>query len=65
MEIVYGLILMNDPEMNDEMREEDENLADETSEYKTFSAMDLNKAVAILFVLGIYLIIFLKILILE
>jgi hypothetical protein len=56
---------MNDSEMNEEMREEEENQTDEPSEYKTFSALDLNKAVAVLFVLGIYLIIFLKILILD
>lgn len=44
--------------------EEDEN-QNEAPEYKPFSANNLNRILAILFVLGIYLIIFLKILVLE
>ena len=46
------------------MIEEDENQI-ETSEPKPFSGQNLNRILAILFVLGIYLIIFLKILVLE
>lgn len=49
------------------MIEEDENPveASEASEPKPFSGHNLNRIVAILFVLAIYLIIFLKILVLE
>jgi hypothetical protein len=46
------------------MIDEEEN-QDETTEYKTSSWQNLNRVVAILFVLGLYLIIFLKILVLE
>jgi hypothetical protein len=44
--------------------EEDEN-QNEAPEHKPFSANNLNRILAILFVLGIYLIIFLKILVLD
>jgi hypothetical protein len=46
------------------MTEEEENQI-ETSEPKPFSGHNLNRILAILFVLGIHLIIFLKILVLE
>ena len=55
--------------MNDEadtrMNDEEEQHYEETSEKKSFSAIALNRIVAILFVLGLYLIIFLKMLVLE
>jgi hypothetical protein len=44
---------------------EEEDYQNETSGQKSFSGLTLNRIVAILFVLGIYLIIFLKILVLE
>jgi hypothetical protein len=44
---------------------DEEESQDEQVEEKPFSGQNLNRIVAILFVLGIYLIIFLKILILE
>ena len=49
------------------MTDEEENIIEssEPSEPKPFSGQNLNRIVAILFVLGIYLIIFLKILVLE
>ena len=49
------------------MTEEEENPIEmsEASEPKPFSGHNLNRIVAILFVVGIYLIIFLKILVLE
>lgn len=47
------------------MTDEEENQNDEQQEYKPFSGIALNRLVAILFVLGVYLIIFLKILVLE
>jgi hypothetical protein len=46
------------------MNEEEENQQSE-SQYKPFSVRNLNRIVAILFVLGIYAIIFLKILFLD
>jgi hypothetical protein len=46
------------------MMDEDENLNEQT-EHKAFSWEGVNRVVAILFVLGLYLIIFLKILVLE
>ena len=47
------------------MTDEEENQNEEPQENNTFSGIALNRALAILFVLGIYLIIFLKILVLE
>ncbi len=47
------------------MTEEEEENQFEVGERKTFSFESLNRIVAILFVLGIYLIIFLKILVLK
>ncbi|MGC1241303.1 MAG: hypothetical protein WA874_06935 [Chryseosolibacter sp.] len=46
------------------MTEEEEN-ENEVPEYKPFSANNLNRILAILFVVGIYVIIFLKILVLD
>ncbi len=46
------------------MTEETEN-GNEEKDYKPFTDKSLNKAVAILFVLAIYVVIFLKILFLE
>lgn len=46
------------------MIDEEEN-QNEATEHKTFSWESLNRVVAILFVLGLYLIIFLKILVLD
>ena len=46
------------------MMEEEENLQDE-NEHKPFTDKSLNKALAILVVLAIYLVIFLKILFIE
>ena len=46
------------------MIDEEENQS-EAEETKSFSGLALNRIVTILFVLGIYLIIFLKILVLE
>jgi len=46
------------------MTDEEEDL-NEAAEPKPFNGNNLNRIVAILFVLGIYLIIFLKILVLE
>lgn len=46
------------------MTDEDQN-HEEVSEYGSFSFKKLNRILAILFVLGIYAIIFLKILVLE
>lgn len=45
--------------------EEDDDNQNEAPEYKPFSANNLNRILAILFVLGIYMIIFLKILVLD
>ena len=49
------------------MTDEEENIVEspEASEPKPFSGQNLNRIVAILFVIGIYLIIFLKILVLD
>lgn len=47
------------------MKDEEDHQNEETPEYKPFSGMALNRVVAILFVLGLYLIIFLKILVLD
>lgn len=47
------------------MTDEEENQNDGQQEYRSFSGIALNRLVAILFVLGVYLIIFLKILVLE
>ncbi|MEX2230988.1 MAG: hypothetical protein WD824_02415 [Cyclobacteriaceae bacterium] len=44
---------------------DEEEHQNETSEYKPFSGRNLNRILAILFVLGIYAIIFLKLLFLE
>ena len=44
---------------------EEEDYQNEEPDHKTFSGLALNRVIAILFVLGIYLIIFLKILVLE
>jgi hypothetical protein len=49
--------------MKDE--EEEEQINEDAPEYKSFSGLALNRVVAILFVLGIYIIIFLKILVLD
>lgn len=47
------------------MKDEDDHHNDEMQEYKGFSGLALNRVVAILFVLGIYLIILLKMLVLN
>ena len=47
------------------MQDEDDHIHEESQEPKSFSGIALNKAIAILFVLGIYLIIFLKMLVLS
>jgi len=44
---------------------DEEDNQDEVPEYRSFSGMTLNRIAAILFVAGVYLIIFLKILVLE
>lgn len=47
------------------MKDEDEQHEEEVQEQRGFSGMALNRTIAILFVLGIYLIIFLKMLVLN
>ena len=56
--------IMND-QADTRMNDEEEPHYEETPENKSFSAIALNRLLAILFVLGIYLIIFLKMLFLE
>jgi hypothetical protein len=56
--------MMND-QADTRMNDEEEPSYEEPRENKSFSAIALNRIVAILFVLGIYLIIFLKMLVLE
>jgi len=56
--------MMND-QADTRMNDEEEPPFEESPENKSFSAISLNRILAILFVLGIYLIIFLKMLVLE
>lgn len=58
------IIFMNRTGKEYIMTEEEEN-ENEVPEYKPFSANNLNRILAILFVVGIYVIIFLKILVLD